>query len=162
MHDPYHVYLDLDVINNDYKHNGASPYRRFKEIRSTPFLQGDSSEYFCNIVRLNAQTTNTLPVFIHRIGSPMSPNTTTYTVSLTYHDPDYANGQGFVATAPIIYEPEDKTAKVQPNPTGGQDWSGKYDHVNNYIHFITLVNNALEVGLSSLKIRCRRTTKVYP
>ena len=51
MHDPYHVYLDLDVISNDYKHDGSPPYLRFEEIRNTPFLDGDSSEYFCSIVR---------------------------------------------------------------------------------------------------------------
>ena len=51
MHDPHHVYLDLDVINNDYKHDGSPPYLRFEEIRNTPFLYGDNSEYFCSIVR---------------------------------------------------------------------------------------------------------------
>ena len=25
MHDPYHVYLDLDVINNNYQHDGSPP-----------------------------------------------------------------------------------------------------------------------------------------
>ena len=67
MHDPYHVYLDLDVINNDYKHNGSPPYLRFEEIRNTPFLDGDSSEYFCSIMRFTIQTGNTLPVFLPRV-----------------------------------------------------------------------------------------------
>ena len=51
MDDPHHVYLDLDVINNDYKRDGAPPYQRFEEIRNTPFLDGDSSAYFCSIMR---------------------------------------------------------------------------------------------------------------
>ncbi len=71
MHDPHHVYLDLDVINNDYKHDGAPPYLRFEEIRNTPFLDGDSSEYFCSIVRFTIQTGNTLPVIIPRIANPI-------------------------------------------------------------------------------------------
>ena len=50
MKDPYHVYLDLDVINNDYENKGY-PYLRFEEIKNNPFLEGDSSEYFCSIVR---------------------------------------------------------------------------------------------------------------
>jgi len=151
MHDPHHVYLDLDVINNDYKHDGAPPYLRFEEIRNTPFLDGDSSEYFCSIVRFTIQTSNTLPVFIPRIANAMNPNTTIYTVSLKYQDPLYSNGEAFVATAPIIYEPEDKTDMVKPNPTGGQDLSGTYYHVHNYVHFINLVNKALAVALSNLK-----------
>ena len=151
MHDPHHVYLDLDVINNDYKHDGAPPYLRFEEIRSTPFLDGDSSEYFCSIVRFTMQTGNTLPVFIPRIANPMDPNTTIYTVSLRYQDPYYANGQEFVATVPIIYEPEDKTERINPRSTGGQDLSGKYYHVHNYIHFIKLINKELNdpfIGLN--------------
>ena len=129
------MYLDLDVINNDYKHDGAPPYLRFEEIRSTPYLDGDSSDYFCSIVRFTMQTGHTLPVFIPRIANPMDPNTTRYPVSLRYKNPLVANGQEFVATVPIIYEPEDKTERLNPRPTGGQDLSGKYYHVHNYTHF---------------------------
>ncbi|MFM7981732.1 MAG: hypothetical protein ACKPKO_20680 [Candidatus Fonsibacter sp.] len=64
MHDPYHVHLDLDVTNNDYTHVGSPPYLRFEEIRNTQLLDGDRSEYFCNIVRFTVQTTNNLPLFI--------------------------------------------------------------------------------------------------
>ena len=140
MHDPHHVCLDLDVINNDYKHDGAPPYLRFEEIRNTPFLDGDSSEYFCSIVRFTIQTRNALPVIIPRIANAMDPNTTIYTVSLKYQDPLVADNQEFVSTAPIIYEPEDKTAKVKPNPTRGQNLSGTYYHVHNYVHFTNLVH----------------------
>ena len=44
LQDPHHVYLDLDVINNDYTANGTRPYLRFEEIENTPFLGGDSAE----------------------------------------------------------------------------------------------------------------------
>ena len=67
MHDPYHVYLDLDVINNDYKHGGSPPYLRFELIRNTPFLDGDNCEYFCSIVRFTIQTGSTLPVLRPRV-----------------------------------------------------------------------------------------------
>ena len=157
MHDPHHVYLDLDVINNDYKNNGAPPYLRFEEIRNTPFLDGDSSEYLCSIVRFTVQTGNTLPVITPRIANPVQPKATIYTVSLSYQDPTISNGKLFVATEPIIYEPEDKTTKVQTNPTGGQDLSGTYYHVHNYTHCTNIVHNALAVALSKLKTRCRKT-----
>ncbi|MFM7980031.1 MAG: hypothetical protein ACKPKO_12015 [Candidatus Fonsibacter sp.] len=61
---PHHVYVDLDVINNDYAHVGSPPYLRFEEIRNTPFLDGDSSDHFCSIVICTVQTTNILPLFI--------------------------------------------------------------------------------------------------
>ena len=60
MQDPHHIYLDLDVINNNYTQEGPIPYLRFEETRNTPFLEGDNSEYFCSIVRFTIQTGNTL------------------------------------------------------------------------------------------------------
>ena len=83
MQDPHHVYLDLDVINNNHTPGGSPPYLRFEEIRNMPFLDGDSSEYFCGIVRFTIQTGNTLPVFIPSVAiqndqtpTVFCPNTT--------------------------------------------------------------------------------------
>ena len=81
----------------------------------------------------------------------MDPNTAIYTVSYTYQSPAIADNKLFVSTAPIIYDPEDKTTKVKPKPTKGHDLSGTYYHVHNYVHFINLVNKALAVALSNLK-----------
>ncbi|MFM7978486.1 MAG: hypothetical protein ACKPKO_04145, partial [Candidatus Fonsibacter sp.] len=70
---------------------------------------------------------------------------------LRYYDPLYGDGREFIATVPSIYEPEDNTTKVKPNPTGGQDLSGTYYHVHNYIHFINIINKALDVALHNLR-----------
>ncbi len=51
LQDPHHVYLGLYVTNNDYTTNGTRPYLKCEEIRNTPFLDGDSAEYSCSIVR---------------------------------------------------------------------------------------------------------------
>ncbi|MFM7988018.1 MAG: hypothetical protein ACKPKO_52760, partial [Candidatus Fonsibacter sp.] len=67
LQNPQHVYLDLDVINNDYTTSVTRPYVRCEEIRNTPFLDGDSAEYFCSIVRFTIQTGNTLTVFNERL-----------------------------------------------------------------------------------------------
>ena len=42
---PYHVYLDLDVINNDFS-SSPPPLLKFEETRNAPFLDGSSSDYF--------------------------------------------------------------------------------------------------------------------
>ena len=79
---PYHVYMDLDVINNDYTSTTA-PQLRFEETRNQPFLDGDSSDYFCSIVRFSIQTGNTLPVFIPRIRTgQFLANKTVYRITL--------------------------------------------------------------------------------
>ena len=36
MNDPYHIYMDLDVINNDSR-SESKPQLRFEETRNTPF-----------------------------------------------------------------------------------------------------------------------------
>ncbi|MFM7988240.1 MAG: hypothetical protein ACKPKO_53900 [Candidatus Fonsibacter sp.] len=75
----------MDVINNNHTLTGQLPFLRFEEIRNTPFLDGDNSEYFCRIVRITIQTGNTLPVFIPSVVIGQNdPNMTIYSVSLQY------------------------------------------------------------------------------
>ncbi|MFM7981172.1 MAG: hypothetical protein ACKPKO_17830, partial [Candidatus Fonsibacter sp.] len=102
MHDPLRVYLDLDAINNDYTHVGSPPYLRLDEIKNTPFLDGDSSDYFCNIVRFTVQTTNNLPLCIPVVEKGHIPRTKLYSVSLKYA----YQGQTFINAVPIQYYPE--------------------------------------------------------
>ena len=167
MDDPHHVYLDLDVINNDYKHDGPPPYLRFEEIRNTPFLDGDSSEYFCSIMRFTIQTGNTLPVFIPRVviqnnntlpefqpsGSKLAQNITIYSVSLKYN----YMGIDYVQTSPILYTPEDKTAPFPAPPNNIQDLSSKYYNVYNYRHFIDMINAAFRTAFKHLKEQLPKT-----
>ena len=90
MSDPHHVYLDLDVINNNHTFTGLPPYLRFEETRNTPFLDGDSSDYFCSIVRFTIQTGNTLPVFIPSVViGQNNQDKSIYTVSFKIHLPNY-------------------------------------------------------------------------
>ena len=106
MNDPHHVYLDLDVINNN-ENNKVLPSLRFEEIRNTPFLDGDSSEYFCSIVRFTIQTGNTLPVFIPKIklGQPRR-DLTIYVVTLKYTTSG-SSPITHTADRDVIYTPED-------------------------------------------------------
>lgn len=158
MNDPYHVYMDLDVINNDYT-SQSKPQLRFEETRNTPFLPGDSADYFCSIVRFNIQTGNTLPVFIPRIQTGQSDvNKTIYKV--TVQDAVLqASGQMkyFTGTASIVYEPEDLTAPAPASPANGQDLSSNYYYVYNYQHFINLVNKAFASAFN----QCRDAIYAY-
>ena len=65
---PYHVYLDLDVVNNDFSSNTPPPLK-FEENRNAPFLDGSSADYFCSIVIFSIQTGSSLPVFIPKINT---------------------------------------------------------------------------------------------
>ena len=124
--DPYHVHRDLDVINNDYTSNESRPYLRFKEIRNTPFLDGDSVEYFCSIVRFSIETRNTLPVFIPSIViGQANPNLTIYKVTLQY----LISGTLRTVTQNVIYTPGDSTARTPAPPISKQDLASNYYYI---------------------------------
>ena len=152
MYDPYHVSMDLDVINNDY--NAISkPQLRFEETRNTPFLPGDSADYFCSIVRFNIQTGNTLPVLIPRIQTGQSDvNKTIYQVVIMH---DFLGDEDTLLDtfgfANVMYDPEDQTAPTPAPPTTSQDLSSTYYNVYNYQHFIQLVNTAIQTAWDNLK-----------
>ena len=100
---PFHIYLDLEVRNDDIATAGrAPPPLSFEEARTQPFLDGDASEYFCTIARFTLQTGNSLPLFIPIIDTtqvPLPPgavpiyqpqNRTIYTITL-WEQPDPVN-----------------------------------------------------------------------
>ena len=101
MAKPIHTYLDLDVVNNNLNSNAVAPHLRFEENRNTPFLDGDSSEYFCSIVRFSNQTGNSLPIFIPGVetGQP-NVNKTVYKVSLYL---DGAQESKYTATVSLFH-----------------------------------------------------------
>ena len=151
MNDPHHVYLDLDVINNN-ENNKVLPSLRFEEIRNTPFLDGDSSEYFCSIVRFTIQTGNTLPVFIPKIkiGQP-DKGITIYVVTLKWTTTTGSSPITYTANRNVTYTPEDLVAPDPMPPLDKQDISSSYYYVHNYGHVITMVNTALANSMSDLK-----------
>jgi len=151
MNDPYHVYMDLDVVNNDYNATSKS-HLRFEETRNMPFLPGDSADYFCSIVRFNIQTGNTLPVLIPKIETGQSDvNKTIYQVAFMYdmleNEETLPDKFGFAA---VEYAPEDETAPTPPAPINSQDLSSSYYYVYNYQHFIHLINKAMETAWANL------------
>ena len=141
MTQPYHVYLVLEVLNNDTA-SGAKPHRLvFGETRNTPFLDGDASNYFCSIVRFSVQTGSSMPVFIPRISDhqspPYDPNETEYKVTLTYGS--------LVETTTLIYTPaiDDLVEFWKVGYLAGQETNSyansDYYYVKNYQDFIRMV-----------------------
>lgn len=68
---PYHIYYDMNVINNDGSFPSAPVRFSYKETRSNAYLLSPQ-DYFMSIVRFNLQTP-TLPVFIPQIN--LNPDT---------------------------------------------------------------------------------------
>ena len=136
--EPTHIYVDLDIINNDQRADVDPPQLRFEETRNAPYLSGDSSDYFCSILRFSIQTGNSLPIFIPRIqtGQP-NPNRTVYAV--TIRNP-VANEE---QTVYLSFESWNLTAPMPQAPTTKQDLSSEYYFINSYDHFPQMMNRAL-------------------
>ena len=98
MIDPTHIYVDLDIVNNDQTTNDDPPLLRFEETRNSPYINDNSAKYYCSILRFSIQTGNELPIFIPRIqvGQP-DPNLTVYSVSLKDRITGYSK------TVPLSY-----------------------------------------------------------
>jgi hypothetical protein len=112
---------------------------RFEETRNSPFLPGDSSDYFCSILRFSVQTGNEIPVFIPRIEtgpSQMDVNKTVYTVSIEHN--------GNTKTVPLIWEPWDLSEKPPSAPVLKQDIKNRYYYMSNFAEFVPMMNTALK------------------
>ena len=141
---PYHVYVDLDAVNNDFS-SKSPPALRFDETRDYPFLDGDSAEYFCSIVRFSIQTANSLPVFVPEMDmtlTSMYNNAwafwTAYKISiiLTKPKPGATNGDTISIT---------KTLNVQWSPVGivlpsNAPPDPDQFYVYNYADFLAMIN----------------------
>jgi len=69
---PYHIYYDMNLINNDSSFPSQPVRFQYKETRSNPYLFSPQ-DYFMSIVRFNLQTP-TLPVFIPQINLNSNTN----------------------------------------------------------------------------------------
>ena len=126
---------------------------RFEETRNTPFLSGDSADYFCSVVRFSIQTGNTLPVFAPRVQTGQSDvNKTINQVAIVWDTGGdvVTDTYGQFGYANVTDAPEDTTAPLPASPTTAQDLSSTCYHVYNYQHFIHLVSNAIETARLNL------------
>ena len=142
MQKAIHTYLDLDVVNNNLTSDVIAPMLKFEEIRNTPFLEGDSSEYFCSIMRFSIQTGNSLPIFIPRIEVGQADvNKTVYQLTLrclggtdttTFYE----------STVPLYHKTSDATVSTPLQPLTKQDMSSNYYFYCNIQDIIDVFNTA--------------------
>ena len=134
MTTPFHVYLDLDVRNDDVETATSPPPLNFDETRLQPFLMGDASDYFCTIARFTLDTSNSIPVFIPEIDTTQNnPYRTIYKITFVkITDSSGANlPVPTVIPANVIYDPTDLTTKTPTFPFR-YDPSDTFYHVHSY------------------------------
>ena len=136
-----HSYLDLDVVNNNLSADTDAPILRFEETRNQPFLDGNSSDYFCTIIRFSIQTGNSLPVFIPRIETGQTDvNKTVYKITMTWGNGADIN---YSTTISVPYRSYDLTAPTPFAPNTVQDLSSTYYFVYNIQNVVEMLNTGL-------------------
>jgi hypothetical protein len=131
MSKPIHSYIDLDVVNNNLT-TSSSPVLTFQDTRNGPFLEGDSSEYLCSIIRFSIQTGSSLPIFIPRIQTgpnQLDRNLTSYQINIQYTSP--VNGNFYEQYVNLEYIYSDASAPLPSIPVVQQDLSSTYYYVYN-------------------------------
>jgi hypothetical protein len=80
---PSDVYVDSEVVNNDLTSDISARALRFENTRTSAYIEGDSADYLCSIIRFSIQTGSSLPVFIPRIELGQSDvDKTVYAITL--------------------------------------------------------------------------------
>jgi hypothetical protein len=159
MSSPFHVYLDLEVRNDDVTTSSKPPPLSFEETRLQPFLKGDASDYFCTIARFTLQTSNSIPVFIPEIDFSVTPSTATllnppyqttiYKITVKQNE---SSDPTKVRTVNLIYQPFDTTLQLPVSQQDATNPSNTYYHVHTYQQLIDMVNNALILLFSTIQV----------
>ena len=139
MATPTHVYLDLDVRNDDVETVSSPPPLNFDETRLHPFLNGDASDYFCTIARFTLETSNSIPVFIPEMDTTQTnPNRTIYKIAFAR-----VGATTPILPTAVIYEPSDRNQQPPSFPSKVNDPSSTYYHVHSYQRIIDMINTTL-------------------
>lgn len=131
---PFHIYYDIDILNNDQAHGLPSPNLNYSEARTNPILNCPSN-YFASIVRFSLETPS-LPIFIPQIKIGGSANDTIYTIYMKN------TGSSTVHAEDVTYIPSNSTLVVSP-PSSVQDLSNEYYFVYTYQQWINMLNQTL-------------------
>ena len=139
-YEPYHIYYDINVVNNDTTGRERPPFLQFTEIRNSPYL-ANPADYFASVVRFSLETP-TLPVLIPQVKvGGASINELIYTVSMSH--PLLPTS----ISIPVVYVPQNNTS-LKPPPTAitaASDIINEYYYTFTYKPFIDMVNTALRV-----------------
>ena len=140
---PDHIYMDLQITNNDIEGQGSPSPIVFSETRNNPFIS-DTNEYYVSVIRFQIRGTNTLPNWIPLIQKNQpDPNLTIYSFTLQYN---YL-GTDYLSQKYLTYEPS------HPNLTPPQmnDIGENYYYVYSIQQIIPSFNKCLKDSYDELR-----------
>lgn len=146
--DPDRVYYNATIINNSLitTQSEADPEIEFEDQRQTALIN-DSSKYEVSVQSFSLDgCQKNLPLFIPQMASGSNIDTI-YSVTVAVYDGAAYN----VETRPIKWVPENQTTYVPVPAATTPQIQSEYYYCYTYSHFITLVNNALNVAWTAAK-----------
>jgi hypothetical protein len=139
--DASHIYVDLDIVNNDWLGSRGPKTLTFNEIRNNPYIL-KPNKYFFSVVRFQLDTP-TLPVFIPSIEPNQADiNKTIYQVAITYGGNEYISN--------ITWETSSFQAKFPTTPVGANQDLNEYYYCSSYQNFLNLINRTLSTIMTSI------------
>ena len=147
---PYHVYYNMDLLNNNTTTTAIPVNFTYTEVRNSPFL-GSPENYFMSVVRFNVQTP-TLPIFIPQILlGQADTNKTAYSITFEW---TATTTNVYTAQTFVQYVSFD-TTQTQPVAVGGSlsvnDLTNPYYYIFSYTQWVNMVNTALATGYAALQ-----------
>lgn len=143
-YEPYHIYYDLNIINNDTSGTRKPPNLQFTEIRNSPYLS-NPADYFCSVVRFSLETPS-LPLIVPqvKVGSA-GINDLIYSITLSH--PIFTTANNNIQQF-LTYVPQSSTGYtgLPAPPTEFQDIESDYYYVYAFQAFIDMVNTALRAA----------------
>lgn len=157
-YEPYHIYYDLNILNNDTTGTKQPPFLQFTEIRNSPYIN-NPSDYFCSVVRFSVETP-TLPLIIPqaKVGAA-NVNELVYTVSMSH-----PTLLPVPITTSVLYVPQ-SNAQLAPPPTApvsnASDIINEYYYTYTYKPFIDMINTALRTTWAAVLAAIPALAAIY-
>ena len=131
---PDHIYMDLNIINNDFGTKPPIPLT-YSETRDRPIIQ-NCSEYYVSIIRFHLDTLN-LPVFIPQIQLGQNDvNLSIYSFTM--------NKGSAIHRQYLEFVPQNTTAPAPKAPTTQMDLSTDYYNIQSFQWLVDLLNDTLD------------------
>jgi hypothetical protein len=137
------------MVNNDTTGTLPPPNLIFTETRNNPIVS-NAGDYYISVVRFQVETP-TLPLMIPQaqIGQT-DPNKLIYTITLTYTDP--TSGNHYEKQTNLTFIPQNLNEPIPSPPIVQQDITSAYYFLNNFQHFILILNNAINQCFDDLEV----------
>lgn len=140
--EPDHLYMDLQLVNNDTTGLNPPVPLVFNEARNSPILMNPAL-WNLSIIRFSVDTVGNLPVFIPQVQlGQADPNLLIYSFTLKYKTFEYQ--------AYVQFAPQDATQPLPQAPLVFQDLTSTYYYLNSFQRWIFLLNETLADAVTQL------------